>query len=116
MGQRVIITRISGFQRGKAQEFEQGPVTVGTDPACEVAFDATWDKTVSPRHAILEERDNAWWIADQSRDGTWIEGRKVSHQKLASGDVMELGRGGPKIKIELARPESVLSPIPTARQ
>jgi hypothetical protein len=113
MGQRIIITRTSGFQRGKAQEFEQGPVTLGTDPSCDLAFDPTWDKTVATRHATLELRDNAWTVVDQSREGTWISGRKIARQKLESGDVVELGKGGPKIKIDFAQADA-LPPLPSA--
>ena len=113
MGQHLIINRTGGFQRGKAHEFDQGPVTLGTDPTCEVSFDPTWDKTVSPHHATLEQSNDAWWIVDQSRDGTWIAGRKIARQKLASGDEVELGRGGPKIKIELTRSDAGL---PAERQ
>jgi predicted component of type VI protein secretion system len=116
MAQRVILTRVGGFNRDKAQEFEQGPIQLGTDPVCDMRFDATWDKSVSPRHAFLEFRDASWWVIDQSRDGTWIEGRKVTQHKLQPGQVLELGRGGPKITFELARREAPHAPMPAARQ
>ena len=98
------------------QEFEQGPITFGTDPACDFAFDPTWDKTVAARHATVEFRDKAWSVIDQgSKDGTWISGKKIAQQKLEFGDVIELGQGGPKIKIEYAAADA-LPPTPTAGQ
>ena len=114
MGQRIIITRTSGFQRGKASEFEQGPITFGTDPSCDFAFDPTWDKTVATRHATVEFQGNAWTVIDQgSAQGVWISGRKIARQNLQFGDVIELGKGGPKIKIEFAEADP-LPPMPTA--
>ncbi len=115
MASRLIVTRLSGFNRSKILEFDNGPLTLGTDLTCEITFDPTWDKTVSPRHAVLSQNEQAWSITDQSRDGLWLDGRKISRHNLASGDVLELGRGGPTLKFEFARAEGSLPPVPAAR-
>jgi len=53
-------------------------------------------------------------VVDQgSKDGVWISGRKIARQKLEFGDQIELGKGGPKIKIEFAAADA-LPPLPTA--
>jgi hypothetical protein len=96
----IRIAKLSGFGRGKDQTFEKSSVSFGTDPNCDVRFDATWDKTVSPRHATIEKRSDGWWIIDQSRDGCWIDGRRVQQEKLQPGAVVELGKGGPRVRID----------------
>jgi hypothetical protein len=39
-------------------------------------------------------------VVDQSRDGTLIDGQKIQRRKLTVETVLELGKGGPKVKVE----------------
>lgn len=100
MADLITISKLSGFGRGKDAAFEKSTILLGTDASADVRFDATWDKTVSPRHATIEKRSDGWWVLDQSRDGCWIEGQRVQQAKLSSGAVVELGKGGPRVKID----------------
>lgn len=102
MPDSITISKLSGFGRGKDQAFEKSSITLGTDGSCDVRFDPAWDKTVSPRHATIEKRSDGWWITDQSRDGTWIDGQRVQQSKLNPGTVVELGKGGPRVRIDTA--------------
>ena len=95
------ITRLAGFGRGKKQSFAGGDVTLGTDAASLLRFDPTWDKTVAPRHAVLRWQGVELWLEDLgSRDGTWLSGRRVQKEKLVPGTVLELGKGGPTVKLD----------------
>ncbi len=107
------ITRLSGFDRGKRVRFSESPVVLGTDATSSVRFDPTWDKTVSARHATLIFQGNAWILVDQSRDGCWINGQKISDQRtLEPLTEIELGRGGPKIKVEIEKPPVSAPSVP----
>ncbi len=107
----VHITRLSGFDRGKRVQFSESPVVLGTDSECAVRFDPKWDKTVSPRHAILLLQGDTWALIDQSREGCWIDGQKMSTQRsLGPLTEIELGQGGPKIRVEIPKSTPVASP------
>jgi hypothetical protein len=98
----IQITRLTGFGRGKTDGFTQISLTLGTNPNCDVRFDPTWDKTVSGEHAVLTLQQGEWWLEDRSKDGCWIEGKLVARQKMQPGTVIELGKGGPRIKLDFA--------------
>src|SRR3954469_24442857 len=102
MSESITIAKLSGFGRGKEEVFEKSAISLGTDPGSDVRFDPTWDKTVSPKHALLEKRNDGWWLTDQSRDGSWINGQRTKNAKLMDGQAIELGRGGPRVKIQFA--------------
>lgn len=100
MSPTFILTRLSGFGRGKKDSFTQESVQLGTDSRCDLRFDPVWDKTVSPCHCLLRWRGGELWIEDKSANGTWVEGQRISSDKLSSGSVIELGMGGPKVRVE----------------
>src|SRR5689334_22898119 len=100
MSETLTISKLSGFGRGKDTTLDKTQVVLGTDPGADIRFDPTWDKTVSPHHLTLEKRGDGWWMTDQSRDGTWIEGRRIKQEKLTPGTVVELGKGGPRVRIQ----------------
>lgn len=106
------ITRLTGFQRGKTTRFTESPVILGSAEACSLAFDPTWDKTVSEKHATIEWRGDAWWIVDHSEQGCWISGQRLSAPRpLEPRTEIELGRGGPKITVEYVQTPMV-APAP----
>jgi len=113
MAPELHITGLSGFLRGKAHRFTHGPVVIGTDELCSLRFDPAWDKTVSPKHATIEWRDGSWWFIDHSEQGSWIGGQRLSAtRKLEPRTEVELGRGGPKIRLEFAlAPMSAPTPL-----
>ena len=105
----ITLTRLTGFDRNKKLTLDKDTVTLGTDAACDLRFDPTWDKTVSAAHLTLEFKQGTWWFKDSSKEGTYISGSKVSQNKLAPGSVIELGRAGPKIQIDFSLVTSQVS-------
>ena len=59
--------------------------------------------TVSAHHAVLEERDNGWWITDlQSTNGTLVNDRVILSSLLKPGDTVQLGGDtGPRFEMKL---------------
>lgn len=103
MSLSITVTQLSGFDRNKPKTFESASVTIGTDAGSDVKFDPTWDKTVGGHHAtVIWEGGGCWLVDANSRDGTLIGGERVQRRKLVPGTVVELGKGGPKIKIDFA--------------
>jgi len=96
----VSLTYLGGFNRNKKLNFTAAKVSLGTDSACDVRFDPTWDKAVSARHLTLERRGNDWWVIDASKEGTFVGGQKVSSETIEPGTVLELGRGGARVQVD----------------
>ena len=64
-------------------------VTVGRDPACEVALGSP---TVSRRHATLAPDEEGWLVRDLgSGNGTFLDGRRVDEAPLPSGTAVRFG-------------------------
>lgn len=50
------------------------------------------DREISKEHAIIERRGGGWFVRDlRSSNGTWVNDRRVTEQKLEDGDVLLLG-------------------------
>ena len=47
--------------------------------------------TVSRRHCVVERRGEAWWVVDQSRHGTVVDGDVVQESALVAGSVLRIG-------------------------
>lgn len=75
---------------GHLVPLERDRVSVGRDPEMEVVLD--WDRGISRRHFTLERSPNGWLIADQSRNGTLVNGEKVpGTQLLHDRDLVQIG-------------------------
>ncbi|WP_397568503.1 FHA domain-containing protein [Schlesneria sp. T3-172] len=49
--------------------------------------------SVSGHHCRLEFKDGSWWVLDlDSRNGTSINGRRITEQRISPRDVLTLGR------------------------
>jgi pSer/pThr/pTyr-binding forkhead associated (FHA) protein len=69
---------------------EHALVMVGRDPQCDARLDSL---RVSRRHCILSPRGNEVLVQDLgSKNGTWINGRRVESAWLKPGDEMSVGR------------------------
>ena len=65
-------------------------VRLGRGLAADVPLE---DPTVSRRHALIVRRgDDVVLLDDRSRNGTWLNDRRVSEATLADGDVIAVGR------------------------
>ncbi len=103
---KLNVEGLTGFLRGKRYSFEDRSVVFGASDACDVRFDPVWDKTVSAQHATIRFEKGGWILEDQSQQGTFIAGRRIVREPLAGDCTMELGKGGPKIKLSVAAPSA----------
>jgi len=71
------------------KQFESGQVVIGHD--ADVQLDLG-DKSVSPLHCVIEERESGYYISDLgSQSGTILNGKKVLDERLESGDEIRVG-------------------------
>ena len=116
MNPEITLTRLTGFGRGKTEKFNRDAISLGTDAGCDLRFDPTWDKTVSPHHLQLGWKSGQLWLTDSSKAGTLLRGQKVTSAAVEPGAEIELGAGGPKIKVDYVKPAAALAaPAPVAR-
>jgi pSer/pThr/pTyr-binding forkhead associated (FHA) protein len=65
-------------------------VTIGRDPVNDLVLPD--DSKVSRSHAELSRRDGQWILVDlESRNGTFVNGRRVGRHPLRDGDRIEFG-------------------------
>ncbi|GIW96771.1 MAG: sigma-54-dependent Fis family transcriptional regulator [Pirellulaceae bacterium] len=65
------------------------PIRIGRGSGCQIRLA---DPLSSRTHAIVLREDNQWVVADaESRNGTLVNNRKVSHHRLSPGDHIRIG-------------------------
>ena len=103
---RIILKHLSGSDEGKREVHPVRRLSIGRDEGCDVQFDLQRDLEVSGRHAELVPLDGEKGveIVDlNSTNGILVNGQEVERQRLKSGDIIELGPGGPRLRYELRR-------------
>lgn len=65
------------------------PVTIGRDPGADVRVD---DEHVSRMHAVLTAMATGWVLVDHSRNGMFVDGRRVEQVAIVAPTVVALGR------------------------
>ncbi len=85
----ALVVRSGGGRAGETFHPE-GETTIGRSPDCGIFLD---DVTVSRRHAVLTERDDGFFIADQgSLNGTFVNRKRVESALLEDGDELQIGK------------------------
>jgi|GEM_PF-2472362 len=101
----IRIRQTFGAHSGRTREFNQDVVRFGRQPSNDIAFDPHADLDASGNHAELRREAGQWVLVDLgSRNGTLVQGRAVQRHVVRSGDEVEFGTGGPRIKIEIEEP------------
>jgi pSer/pThr/pTyr-binding forkhead associated (FHA) protein len=71
-------------------QFTQAHMTIGRDEGNDIPIP---DASVSRHHATIERRGEAFVISEaHSRNGLWLDKRRVEEHRLQDGDVLSLGR------------------------
>lgn len=65
------------------------PIVVGRSDECQITVA---DSGLSRRHSTIWYQDGQWWIRDEeSLNGTFINGEKITGSQLLDGDVIDFG-------------------------
>ena len=71
---------------GERLDFYEERITIGRDPHCDIVLKAA---TVSRKHAVILRRRYRWFICDNSKNGTYVNGKKIPEGEfyaLSAGD------------------------------
>jgi pSer/pThr/pTyr-binding forkhead associated (FHA) protein len=67
------------------------PTVVGRDPGSGIRLDD--DEFASARHARIEPRADGVWVEDLgSTNGTFVNGERITAERLNAGDVLRVGQ------------------------
>jgi len=89
---QAVFEVVGGPQRGATHMLADGIYLVGRHHACEVQLPAV-DDLASRRHLRIIVRGETVAVDDlQSGNGLYVNGKRVHHARLSSGDVVRAGR------------------------
>jgi membrane-bound lytic murein transglycosylase D len=75
--------------------------SIGRGEDCDVRID---DVEISRKHMIVACEAGRWLVRDQSRNGVFIDGERVSTAGVTGRTTVTLGNAGPELTLELATP------------
>jgi len=91
----LTFVHLSGPRQGEVDVVSRLPAEIGSQPGVDVLIPG-----IAPRHATLMHQDGDFLIHDGGSDlGTFLAGEAVREAALRSGDVIELGIGGPRLEL-----------------
>jgi two-component system, NtrC family, sensor kinase len=80
---------IRGVDQGSRFELTEATIRLGRDPASTIPLH---DTEVSRHHAEIRRVDDNYALSDlNSSNGTFVNGQRIRHHPLASGDQIQLG-------------------------
>ncbi len=96
----LCFVHVSGPRKGETDRLARLPVVIGSAPEADVRIPG-----LSARHAIVSSRNTDIVLQDSgSGAGTFLAGQPVQEALLHDGDVVELGREGPQLRIQHNEP------------
>ncbi|MCA9610319.1 MAG: FHA domain-containing protein [Myxococcales bacterium] len=91
-----------GAHTGRVLELDKDVIRLGRLPDNEVSFDPHADLDASGRHAEIRKEGGQWVVVDiGSKNGTLVGGQRVTRHVLQTGDEIEFGVGGPRVRVEI---------------
>ncbi len=112
--ERLGFVHLSGAREGEETWLPRLPAIVGSDPDADLQVPGA-----ARRHAVVFGREGEVVLLDSgSPEGTFLAGQPVQEAVLHDGDVLELGRGGPRLRFERAgdpRRESAAGATPVSQ-
>jgi S1-C subfamily serine protease len=94
----IRFVHLDGDRPSGEVPLERLPAAIGSGADADVRLAG-----LAARHAVVYERDGDVVILDSgSGQGTYLAGQEVQEAVLRDGDVVELGRGGPRLRFHAA--------------
>ena len=85
---------------------DRSSIRIGRAEENDIRFDAPEYVSVSGRHAEIRVADQSVSIEDLgSKNGTVVNGVKITRARLTGGEIVELGPGGASFQVEILAPE-----------
>jgi pSer/pThr/pTyr-binding forkhead associated (FHA) protein len=102
---------VKGVDLGKKYLLAEGVTSIGRSSLNNVALHSS-EKSVSSHHAILYRSDNGLLLQDLgSTNGTFVNEQRHKEGQIQSGDMIGLGKTGPRLKLIISDTEMEQSPV-----
>ena len=111
----IQLVHIQGPLKGEIQEFFDTEVSIGRHPSCHVRFPKDL-AIISREHARIVREGNRFKLIDQSTNGTYLNGTKITETILKDGDILLFVDGGPKVSFLTRLGESPSDAPPVAKR
>ena len=103
----------TGVSAGTVFFLMKDPTVIGRSEGCDVIIPDPW---ISSRHALVERRGDETWLVDlDSRNGTFLDGRRIREARVQNGAQVAFGRTAGTIRGE-QRASPAGGPIPQGAQ
>jgi hypothetical protein len=97
---RVVVTHLTGSYAGGRQLFEEDRVTIGRARDNRLRL-GMYDTHASSHHAELVAERGAFVLHDLgSKNGTFVDGKRIDHCRLRGGETVAFGYGGPQVHFD----------------
>lgn len=96
-----VLAHLSGSRRGATEILAGDVARIGTAANAEIHFPADRESSVSARHATLRRRGHTYELEVEREQMIWVNGQRVNARMLDSGDVLQIGPGGPLLRFRL---------------
>ena len=98
----AVMIHLSGAHRGASVRLRGERVRVGTGAGADLRVSGLDLAAPADGHcATLEQRGASYEIVPQPDCPVWVNGERIARLVLASGDVVEIGAGGPVLRFRL---------------
>lgn len=97
------LVHLSGSRRGTTEMLAGDLERIGTAANSEIHFPADREPSVSIRHATLRRVGDTYELQVERGRAIWVNGERVDSTMLDSGDVLQVGAGGPLLRFRLHR-------------
>lgn len=94
----AALVHLSGVRRGTTEQLAGETVRIGSAPDVEIVVPGGSGPTPAAHHGTLGRRGGTYELTVAEGQEIWVNGERVDHLVLASGDVLEVGRGGPVLR------------------
>jgi protease PrsW len=108
---KLVLMVQDGSLAGSQVQLKEGSLLLGRGADCGLRFQSDKDGGVSTRHAMIQSAPEGFYLTDQkSTNGTYVNGHSIQDAWLYSGDMIQLGKNGPKINVAIHTDDDVTEP------
>ncbi len=87
--QRSRLSLVDGEPNGAIFLLKQGRNPIGRDAGNVIVLG---DQQISNKHATITHEEDGYWIEDrQSKNGVYVNGKRVAKERLQDGSVIRIG-------------------------
>ena len=96
-----VFVHLSGRRRGDTTRPVGDYLRIGTFPGAEIALVATPGEVPPEEYAVVRRQGELFEVDVATGKQVFVNGDPVDRRVLASGDVLEIGRGGPVLRFRV---------------